>query len=438
VSTGPRIRADALPDPVTNEPAPFTVLLPSTYESSPSTRFPVLYLLHGAFDDECFWLDYTDVATFADGVIVVMPKENPGGFYIDWADGTEAWERYTFGDAQDGKGGLIGYIDASYRTIPDRAHRAVSGLSMGGFGTMMWAARHPDLFVTAATFSGIVDAEWTDPLGENAFALILGADAAVWGPNGALGQPGTGIVDPYGTVGNPNTDPIDWQDHNPVRLAPNLGNLVGLFIACGDGQPDPNDPRDVNATANPLWYIEVMARSMNDDLVTALGHAEVPFIDRRYSPGTHVTHYWERDLHEWWPTMLAAFGAADPTTFTFRTVLPRGKNSGFPLYTRLEKALSVTVWNWTLGVDSGTPPGFIDVTGASRAGATIGGPGTVHVTTDRYFGPGAAMAVTIGGACQSQKADGTGRLHFDVPALSASSGAPVTFAHGRCPVWPNR
>lgn len=82
-------------------------------------------------------------------VLVVMPRGGSGGFYTDWRRDPERvnqWERFHIGR-------LVPFIDATYRTRATRAFRAVAGLSMGGFGAMRYAARHPDLFAAAGSFS---------------------------------------------------------------------------------------------------------------------------------------------------------------------------------------------------------------------------------------------------------------------------------------------
>ena len=92
-----------------------------------------------------------------------MPDAGQGGFYSDWynagAGGPPKWETYHVGQ-------LIPYVDAHYPTVAARGGRAIAGLCMGGFGAMSYAARHPDLFVAAASFSGAVDN--MDPAGEAA------------------------------------------------------------------------------------------------------------------------------------------------------------------------------------------------------------------------------------------------------------------------------
>src|SRR3954471_24727289 len=85
--------------------------------------------------------------------IVVSPNGD-SGYWSDWFNnglfGPPKYETYVIRQ-------LIPIIDARFRTLPRRSARAVMGISMGGSGSMMFAARHPDLFAAAASLSGAVD-----------------------------------------------------------------------------------------------------------------------------------------------------------------------------------------------------------------------------------------------------------------------------------------
>jgi enterochelin esterase-like enzyme len=139
----------------------YSVYLPPDYELS-TRSYPVLLLLHGFSDDETGWTQFGEVKGIADKalkegkmtpMIIVMPD---GGvsWYINSFDGKVRYEEFLVNE-------FIPYVDANYRTRPLRRYRAVSGLSMGGYGTCILAMKHPDLFVAAAPLSaGIyVDSE---------------------------------------------------------------------------------------------------------------------------------------------------------------------------------------------------------------------------------------------------------------------------------------
>jgi len=120
------------------------VILPS----SPGP-FPVLYLLHGLSDDHSAWLRRSGIERYVEShhVAVVMPACLRGWYCNDERHGGWAYEDHIIQD-------VIGYIDATFRTIPDRTGRAVAGLSMGGYGALMLAMRHPDTFRAACSHSG--------------------------------------------------------------------------------------------------------------------------------------------------------------------------------------------------------------------------------------------------------------------------------------------
>jgi len=114
--------------------------------------FPVLYLLHGLSDDHTGWTRRTSIERYVEShhVAVVMPASLRGWYCNDPRPGGWAYEDHIIQD-------VIGYIDATFRTIPDRGGRAVAGLSMGGYGALMLAMRHADKFRAACSHSGAMD-----------------------------------------------------------------------------------------------------------------------------------------------------------------------------------------------------------------------------------------------------------------------------------------
>src|SRR5207302_11234669 len=148
-------------------PVHVDVLLPPGYCPASTARYPVLYLLHGHGGHYSDWVNHGVDGVVGDlPAIVVMPDGGYDGFYSDWygsdLDGHSpepppAWETFHLRE-------LLPWVDATYRTIPDRAHRAVAGLSMGGLGAMTYAAHRPDLFVAAGSFSGFLEPDLLYPL----------------------------------------------------------------------------------------------------------------------------------------------------------------------------------------------------------------------------------------------------------------------------------
>ncbi len=134
------------------------VLLPSGYAPTSGVRYPVLYLFVGTSGLASDWITMGHAAetTAARPLILVMPDigfdGNGGGWFTDWVDtlttlGPSQWETFHVNQ-------LIPWVDHNLPTIAARQGRGVAGLSQGGFGSATYATRHPDMFVTAATFSG--------------------------------------------------------------------------------------------------------------------------------------------------------------------------------------------------------------------------------------------------------------------------------------------
>ncbi|MEI3554373.1 MAG: alpha/beta hydrolase-fold protein [Alistipes senegalensis] len=128
--------------------------------------YPVLYLLHGASGCHTDWTqkgymrritDETVASGMARPMIVVMPDaagegKNYTGRHMGYFD-VPGWsyEQFFFEE-------FIPAVEKHYRIVGDKAHRAISGLSMGGGGTAVYALRHPELFGSACPMSGLLDA----------------------------------------------------------------------------------------------------------------------------------------------------------------------------------------------------------------------------------------------------------------------------------------
>jgi S-formylglutathione hydrolase FrmB len=152
----------------------FLIYLPPSYYNSTTKHYPVLYLLHGSPGTDIDWkvggnangsadtlIAYKDISE----LIMVFPDGNGRpNMTSEWAnsfDHRQLIETYVVRD-------LVNFIDQHYRTIPDAAHRAIGGLSMGGFGAMNIAEHHPNVFGSVIALGGYYIAE-----------------GAIWGKNAA-------------------------------------------------------------------------------------------------------------------------------------------------------------------------------------------------------------------------------------------------------------
>jgi len=131
------------------------VYIPAGYEQHPDKKYPVLYLVHGWGEDENGWSVQGHMANIMDGLIesgeaVPMIVVMPSGDIKTNSDVREASGNVTDIYAKD----LIPYIDRTFRTISDKEHRAMAGLSRGGFQTCMTVFNNMDKFAWMGTFSG--------------------------------------------------------------------------------------------------------------------------------------------------------------------------------------------------------------------------------------------------------------------------------------------
>lgn len=132
------------------------VYTPASYDREPERRYPVLYLQHGGGENETGWIWQGKLANLADNLtaagqmremIIVM---NTGYCFPESGAYHPAMGAFAEEMADCG----ISCIDRVYRTIPDREHRAMAGLSMGGMQTQRCVFAHPELFAWAGIFSG--------------------------------------------------------------------------------------------------------------------------------------------------------------------------------------------------------------------------------------------------------------------------------------------
>jgi len=133
----------------------YAIYLPPDYESS-QRSYPVLYLLHGAGDDQTGWVQFGEILNIADRainegkatpMIVVMPDANTGkrGYFND-IKGDWRYEDFFFEE-------FMPFIEKTYRIKGEKRYRAIAGLSMGGEGTFIYALHHPELFSAACPLS---------------------------------------------------------------------------------------------------------------------------------------------------------------------------------------------------------------------------------------------------------------------------------------------
>jgi len=128
----------------------YYVYTPTTGDSE--ERFPVIYLLHGKTQTHEAWLKYGKAATFADNYRSILVFVG-GAKYSWYLDSPRMEDSQFFSYITED---LIQHIDTTYPTVAKKEGRSIMGLSMGGHGALLAAAKRPDLFVSASSMSGVL------------------------------------------------------------------------------------------------------------------------------------------------------------------------------------------------------------------------------------------------------------------------------------------
>jgi enterochelin esterase-like enzyme len=160
---------------VLNKEVHYSIFLPSDYYTS-ERAYPVTYLLHGYGDADDGWIQFGEVNRLADDAIkagkippmIIVTPDGFTSFYINGADGKLNYEDFFIKE-------LIPHIEKTYKVKAERRFRGIAGLSMGGYGSLLYALKYPNLFVASAPLSAAV---WTDNdiinLNENMFNGLFG------------------------------------------------------------------------------------------------------------------------------------------------------------------------------------------------------------------------------------------------------------------------
>ncbi len=132
----------------------YDIVLPVDYADS-GKSYPVIYLLHGYMQNYTVWGRNLGAAFYARTIgdlIIVMP-DGGNTWFVNFAESENGarnnWEDHIMED-------VIPHVDANFRTLAQREGRAIAGLSMGGYGAFMLGLRHPELFVSMASTSGVL------------------------------------------------------------------------------------------------------------------------------------------------------------------------------------------------------------------------------------------------------------------------------------------
>jgi S-formylglutathione hydrolase FrmB len=210
-----RAECRSAPSKILGHDVPFCVLLPSSYDSDATQRYPVLYFLHGIGENEQVLLNSGGLLLVQDlrdqkqiGEFLIVTPAAGRSFYINSRDGHVRYEDFFIRE-------FIPYIETHYRIKVGRRTRGISGVSMGGYGALRFALKYPQTFAavsvnSAALLKELPKVKLSDSQ-ETTLARVLGS-----------------------SFGSPFDDDF-WTRNNPFTLARNGPRPAGLkiYFDCG-------------------------------------------------------------------------------------------------------------------------------------------------------------------------------------------------------------
>lgn len=277
-----RIDCSGVNSRILKQPVHYCVYLPSGYDAGasehPPRRYPVLYFLHGLGDNEQTLFNSGGWTLFDDlrnqhkmGDFLIVAPEGRGSFYINSADGSVRYSDFFLQE-------FIPQIEKIYRVRAERPARAISGVSMGGYGALRFAFAHPELFSAVSAQSAALIMESPKELDEAARS----------------GAPRSAVLSPV--FGRP-IDAKHWKENSPIALATkNAAGLRKLAIYFNCGQ-------------NDNYGFEKGAAALD----TALTKENVSHQYHPY-PGDHSLNYFLSHFAEVMEFHSRAFGLLGPTT----------------------------------------------------------------------------------------------------------------------------
>jgi len=252
-SQGKVFESKTIESKILGKPVKYSVYLPSDYDIS-NRNYPVLYLLHGFTDNETAWIQFGEVNLSADNaidkrdappMIIIMPDAGLS-WYIDNFSGKVKYEDMFFNE-------FIPYIEKNYRIRSEKEFRAIAGLSMGGFGALIYSFRHSEMFSSCVAMSAGIwtNTEIKEKMKSNQYNFL-----EVYGP----------------MIGD--SLPAYWKMNNILNLARTYPKekleSVNYYIDCGD--------KDNHIEGNCTLHLILKERGINHEF--------------RVREGEHNWSYW--------------------------------------------------------------------------------------------------------------------------------------------------
>lgn len=253
-----RVVTDSIDSQVLGAVRRYNVYLPKSFDAEPNRQYPVLYLLHGLMDTNYGWtmrghiqdvMDQLTASGEAQEMIVVTPDAG-GQVNKDWNGyfNMPGWNYEDFFFTE-----FMPEIEKRYRVQPDKGHRAIAGLSMGGGGATSYAQRHPGTFGACYAMSALMD-------------------------NPQYGQPYT---EPTGT---------SMMDH--LTRAVHDNSCIDYVAAAGDDTK--------NSLRTVRWFVDCgdddFLLPRNIEFVQTMQKAGIP-LEFRVRDGGHTWEYWHSALY---------------------------------------------------------------------------------------------------------------------------------------------
>jgi S-formylglutathione hydrolase FrmB len=219
----PEVRATAhaecvsLPSKILTRAVPYCVLLPPSYDAEKTRRYPILYLLHGLGDNDQFLIHSGGMNLVEDlwerkqlGEFLIVTPAAGMSFYINSQDGKRRYEDFFLQEFMPG-------VEKRYRAQAGRSSRGIAGISMGGYGALHIAFRHPQLFAAVGAHSAALIEKLPSISAQNSRQM---SQLRVLGE--AFGSP---------------FDAAFWNQNDPLTIA-HTANLAGLEIYFDCGSED--------------------------------------------------------------------------------------------------------------------------------------------------------------------------------------------------------
>ncbi|MBC7899255.1 MAG: esterase family protein [Saprospiraceae bacterium] len=249
-----KVQNNSLNSKLMSRDMPYRVVLPRNYSAikADGPRYSVIYLLHGLTGHFDNWTDRTALAEYASkhNFIIVTP-EGDNGWYTDSVSvPNDKYESYIVKE-------LIPEIDKTFRTVADRDHRAIAGLSMGGYGAIKFGMKYPEMFSLAGSFSGALGvATFGEGIRDAAFMKTI---TTIYGPAESETRKANDL---FGIVRTSTSEKIK--------------SMPFFYIDCGS---------------------EDFLFQNNRDFVTLLLEKKVPH-EFRQLPGSHNWAFWNSQVKE--------------------------------------------------------------------------------------------------------------------------------------------